>query len=58
MKKWNREVMVRVVLQCTRPESEYLERIIRDDIVRLKAKVDIREKLWSNIKFAQEVADF
>ena len=39
-------------------EIGYLERLIREDIEKLKSKVDRREKVWSTIKFAQELGDF
>ncbi len=39
-------------------EIKYLEVLVQDDIKRLKKKVDVREKVWSTIKFAQELGDF
>jgi len=39
-------------------EIKYLEDLIKSDIDRLKKKVDVRERVWSTIKFAQELGDF
>ena len=57
-KSWEKSVKGMKVEFTNEDEIKYLEVLVQDDIKRLKKKVDVREKVWSTIKFAQELGDF
>ncbi len=57
-KSWEKGVKGMKVEFTNENEIKYLEVLVQDDIKRLKKKVDVREKVWSTIKFAQELGDF